>query len=258
MSLRTVTRSVIGFVSSRPTSVINVGAVVAPLALSAALVPVRASFADTAAALVLVALVAAIAILGTRVAGILAAASSSVWFDFFLTRPYERLAISHRGDLETTISLFVVGTIVTELAARSRHHRQVAARETDYVALLHELGDMVARGTPAAEVTDRASSELVQLLHLRSVHYLPGAAPPHRATVLPNGDVLNGGLLWGVATMGLPGPELDLPVQSGGRTVGRFVLAPTPGWLVPPERMTVAVSIAAHAGAALAMRARIA
>ena len=103
-------------------------ALFAPLVLCAALVPVRDSFATTAAALVLVALIAAIAILGNRPAGVVAAASSSIWFDFFLTRPYERLAISHRDDLETTISLFVVGIIVTELAARSRHHRQVAAQ----------------------------------------------------------------------------------------------------------------------------------
>jgi hypothetical protein len=58
--------------------------------------------------------------------------------------------------------------------------------------------------------------------------------------------------------MGLPGPEVDLPAQSGGRAVGRFVMVPTPGWLVPHERMIVAVSIAAYAGAAQATRARIA
>ena len=58
--------------------------------------------------------------------------------------------------------------------------------------------------------------------------------------------------------MGLPGPEVDLPVQSGGRVVGRFVMVPTPGWLVPDERVIVAVSIAAYAGAAQATRARIA
>jgi K+-sensing histidine kinase KdpD len=233
-------------------------AVLAPLVLCAALVPVRESFATTAAALVLVALIAAIAILGNRCAGVVASASSAIWFDFFLTRPYERLAISHRDDLETTVSLFVVGIIVTELAARARHHREVAARETDYVALLHEFADMLAQGVLAADVTERASSELVDLLHLRSCRYVPGAPGPHRATVTPNGDVLNGGLRWGVATMGLPGPEVDLLVQSGGRAVGRFVMVPTPGWLVPDERMIVAVSIAAYAGAAQATRARIA
>jgi len=100
----------------------NVFGVVAPLGVTASLVPARASLAGTAAALILVAVIAAVAILGNRVAGLIASISSGLWFDFFLTRPYERFAISHRPDLETTVSLFVVGLIVTELAAHGRHH----------------------------------------------------------------------------------------------------------------------------------------
>jgi K+-sensing histidine kinase KdpD len=236
----------------------NVCAVVIPLGVSASLVPARASLAGTAAALILVAVVAAIAILGTRVAGIIASASSALWFDFFLTRPYERLMISHRADLETTISLFVVGLIVTELAARGRHHRGVAVEEADYVALIHDLGEMVALGEPAAEVIDRASSELTHLLHLRRCRYQPGEPRSNRTTILSNGQVVHGGLLWGVSTMGLPGSDLDLPVHYGGQTLGRFVLVSTPGWPVSRERLIVAVAIAAQVGAALATRARIA
>ena len=56
-----------------------------------------------------------------------------MWFDFFLTRPYDRFAISHRPDLETTIAIFVVGVLVTELAARSRRHWQAANSSTAYV-----------------------------------------------------------------------------------------------------------------------------
>ncbi|HWW52445.1 MAG TPA: hypothetical protein VNY84_01660 [Acidimicrobiales bacterium] len=58
--------------------------------------------------------------------------------------------------------------------------------------------------------------------------------------------------------MGLPGPEVDLLVHHGGRTLGRFVLGPTPGWQVSRQRMIVAVALASQAGAALATRARIA
>ncbi|HUC37692.1 MAG TPA: DUF4118 domain-containing protein [Acidimicrobiales bacterium] len=232
--------------------------VLAPLVVAASLVPARATFASTAAALILVAVIAAVAILGNRVAGLLASASSSLWFDFFLTRPYERFAISHRADLETTLSLFAVGVIVTELAARGRHYRQVAVEEADHVAVIHELADMVAQGIPSAQVIDRARDELVRLLNLRSCSYSSGAPEPSRATVLSGGEVVLGGLRWGVSSMGLPGREVDLPVAFAGRTLGRFVLAPTPGWPVPPERMIVAVAIARQAGAALSTRARIA
>src|ERR1700722_8962226 len=194
----------------------NICGLLLPLAVSAALAPARSTFADTAAALVLVAVIAGIAILGSRVAGILASVSAGVWFDFFLTRPYGRFAISHRADLETTISLFVVGLIVTEIAARGRHHRVVAAEEADYVALLHDLGEMVALGEPAVDVIERASHELTHLLHLRRCDYQSGAPRPHRTTILSNGQVVHGGLLWGVSTMGLPGSDLDLPIHYGG------------------------------------------
>ena len=241
--------------AARKAAVANICGLLAPLAVSAALVPARASLVGTASALILVALIAAVAILGSRVAGFLASASSAVWFDFFLTRPYERLAISHRADLETAISLFVVGMVVTELAARSRHHRLVAVEEADFLAVIHKLGEMIAFGEPSALVVDAASAELTQLLSLRGCSYKSGAPTPHRTTVMSDGEVIHGGLLWGVSTMGLPGRNLDLPVQYGGRTYGRFELVPTPGHPVPLERMIVAVAIASQAGASLATRA---
>lgn len=253
-----LTRRVALAVAIRKGPLVNVCGLVVPLGVTACLVPARGSLAGTAAALILVAVIAAVAILGNRLAGLFATVSSAFWFDFFLTRPYERLAISHRADLETTISLLVVGLIVTELAARGRHHRQAAAEEADYVALIHELGDMVAQGAPTGEVIERAANELIHLLHLRRCSYLPGAPEPKRTTVQSHGEVIIGGLRWGISTMGLPGPELDLPVQYGGRTVGRFVLVPTPGWPVARERIIVAVAIAGQAGAALATWARIA
>ena len=255
---RVLTRQVAKAAVIRKGPVAGISGVLAPLAVTAALVPARSSLASTAAALILVAVIAGIAILGTRFAGVLAAASSAIWFDFFLTRPYERLTISHRADLETTISLFVVGLIVTELAARGRHHRRTAVEEADHLAVIHDLGDMVAQGSPSSEVIERASNELIHLLHLRSCRYVPGAPGHNRTTLLSNGQVVHGGLRWGVSTMGLPGSEVDLPVQFAGRTLGCFVLTPTPGWAVAHERLIVALAIASQAGAGLAARARIA
>jgi Domain of unknown function (DUF4118) len=239
-------------------AVVNLCGILLPFGVSAILIPARRSLADTAAALILVAVIAGVAILGTRVAGILASVSAGIWFDFFLTRPYERFAISHRSDLETTISLFVVGLIVTELAARSRHHRVVASEEADYVDLIYEIGEMVALGEKAAVVTERAREELSELLGLRSCRYESGAPQPHRPTVMSDGRVVHGGAIWGISTLGLPGPEVDLPVNFGGRTLGRFVLVPTPGAPVQPHRTIVAVAIAGYVGASLASRARIA
>jgi hypothetical protein len=67
-------------------------ALAAPLGLAAILVPFRTSFPNTDAALALVLVVVAVAANGYRLAGILAAVSTAVWFDFFLTQPYPALA----------------------------------------------------------------------------------------------------------------------------------------------------------------------
>ena len=107
--------------------------------------PFRSSFANTASALILVAVIVAVAALGNRVSGFVATVSATLWFDFFLTRPYEKLAITHRPDIETALSLFVVGIIVTELAARNRHHH-ATAEEADFVGLIHDVSELATSG----------------------------------------------------------------------------------------------------------------
>jgi hypothetical protein len=71
-----------------------------------------------------------------------------------------------------------------------------------------------------------------------------------------DGQVLLGGLLWGVHEMGLPGRELELLVQSRGHVLGRFLIKPTPAWPVSLRRRVVAVALADQAGAALTPRLR--
>jgi hypothetical protein len=66
-----------------------------------------------------------------------------------------------------------------------------------------------------------------------------------------DGQVILGGRIWGVHKVGLPGPEIELVVQSRGQTLGRFVLTPTAGYPVSRERRVVAVALADQAGAAL-------
>jgi K+-sensing histidine kinase KdpD len=89
---------------------------IGPVAACAALVPFRDHFPSTDAALVLVAVIVAIAGLGSRAGGFAGTVSASIWFDFFLTKPYESFAIDNRPPIETTVLLCVIGFAVTELA----------------------------------------------------------------------------------------------------------------------------------------------
>ena len=237
-------------------AVVNVAALVIPLGVAGLLVPFRSSFADTAAALVLVAVIVAIAVIGSRTAGYLATISATVWFDFFLTRPYQRLRITHRPDIEIAVSLFVVGIVVTELAVRNRRHSQAAAEQSDYVGLIYSLSELVASGVPAVEVTERARTDLVGLLHLRSCRYEGGSSERARLRIDHDGRVILGDRAWGVDELGLPGPEIELLVHDRGQTLGRFVLTPTPGFPVSLQRRVVAVALADQVGAVLRPRLR--
>jgi hypothetical protein len=232
-------------------AVVNGAALVVPLVVAAVLVPFRSSFAGPASALVLVAVVVAVAVIGHRIAGFLAAVSAAVWFDFFLTRPYERFAITHRPDIETAVSLLVVGLVVTELAARTRHHREAASEEADYVSLMYDVSELAVSGAPPHQVLERVRTELITLLKLRECRYEPGLPDRPIMRLGHDGHVLLGGKVWGVHRVGLPGPQLALLVQGRGQDLGRFILTPTPGLPVSLQRRVVAIALADQVGGAL-------
>lgn len=215
----------------------------APLVVAGVLVPFRGTFASTAAALAMVIVVVAVAASGRRVAGFVASASAALWFDFFLTRPYERFAISHRPDLETTIAVFVVGVLVTELAGRSRQHWEAANTSTTYVDMIHSVAVLAADAVPVSEMIDAMTSSLTELLTLRECHFDKNLSEPPLAQIQSNGEVAHVGLRWPAKEFGLPGPESEIAAKWRGRVVGRFVLTPTPGAAVSLEQRIVAVSL---------------
>ncbi len=236
---------------SRRTVIARVGAVVLPVGLAALLVPFRATFAATAAALLLVAVIVGVAAVGDRPAGYLATVAATLSFDFFLTQPYERLQITHRADLETAICLFLVGVVVTEIIMQSKRFHRVAQEQSAFVSLIHAVSELVTSGASEAEVVSLVSDELVALLHLRACSYETGDATRARMRIEPNGDVLLAGRLWDAHELGLPGSEVELPVHDRGLVVGRFVLVPTPAWPVSQQRRVVAVALSDQVGAVL-------
>ncbi|MBM7786441.1 DUF4118 domain-containing protein [Tenggerimyces flavus] len=76
------------FVQAHRSAVVGVAAVV-PFGACAAMIPFRESVANTNVALGLVLLVVVAAATGLRAAGLVAAVSSAIWFNFFLAPPYE-------------------------------------------------------------------------------------------------------------------------------------------------------------------------
>ena len=97
--------------------IVRVLAVVVPLVISGVLHLLSGLVANSAAALVLVLFVVGAASTGDRLAGLLAALSAAVGFDFFLTQPYLRLQIDSAEDIELAVLLLLIGLAVSELAS---------------------------------------------------------------------------------------------------------------------------------------------
>jgi K+-sensing histidine kinase KdpD len=225
-----------------------------PLVLAAVLVPFRASFPDTDAALAMLLVVVAVAANGDRLAGMLAAVSTAVWFDFFLTQPYERFTITRRTDIETTVLLLVIGVAVTEIAVWGRRHYAIASRRAGYLEGINNAARVVAVGGSAAALIDQVSGQLVQLLSLRSCVFQYGVAGLGRpARLHRDGSVTVGQRRWVADAEDLPADtDVELLVEGGGVFQGRFLMTPAPGARPALERRLLAVAFADQVGAALA------
>jgi K+-sensing histidine kinase KdpD len=225
----------------------------APLALAAVLIPFRASFPNTDAALAMLLVVVAVAANGDRLAGVLAAVSTAVWFDFFLTQPYERFTITRRTDIETTVLLLVIGVAVTEIAVWGRRQYAIASRRAGYLDGINNAARAVAAGGSAPALIDQLSAQLMQLLSLRSCVFQYGVAGLGRpARLHHDGSVTVGQRRWPDGEELPPGTDVELLVEGGGIFQGRFLMTPAPGARPTLERRLLAVAFADQVGAALA------
>lgn len=218
-------------------------ALLLPPGVAASFIPFRSSFTNVGAALVLVALIEGLAIVGRRLGGLVATVSAALWFDFFLTVPYERFTITDRPDLESTISIVVVGVIVSELAARSRRHRRIASDEGAYVATLAVTAARVAAGAGPDDIVADTCATLTTILSLRACAFDSETTATPFAQIHDDGSVIHVGMRWPANDFGIPGPQSQITCHWGSEGLGRFVLTPTPGLAVSREQRVVAVSL---------------
>jgi Domain of unknown function (DUF4118) len=227
-ALRCYTEDMIAFLRRRRDGIALGAALLLPLAACALLIPSRTSLPNTDAALALVALVAAIAVLGGRAAGWLSAAGTALWFDFFLTVPYERFAVDHRDDIQTIVLLVIVGGIVTELAALAARRRRVVAVDEALLDVIQSTSALVARGEDPDTVISQVTVQLRAVLGLRDCAFQPGRVGAHTPRLHPDGTVHRGGAVWNTEEYGLPDQEIELLARHAGAAYGRFLLNPTP------------------------------
>jgi K+-sensing histidine kinase KdpD len=226
-------------------------AVAAPLLLTLILVPFRTSLPNTDAALVLILVVVAVAAIGYRLAGAMAAVSAAVWFDFFLTRPYERFTITRAADVETTVLILVIGVAVTEIAVWGRRQHVAASRRGGYLEGINAAAEAVAVGGSPSVLIEQVRVQLTQLLSLRSCRFEYGVAGLGRPARLQHDGQLARAGTADVERDGLPA-DTELLVENHGILQGRFLMSPEPGSRPTLEQRLVAVAFADQVGAALA------
>lgn len=226
--------------------------VLLPFAVCAALYPARNSVPNTDAALVCVAVVVAVATLGIRLAGLVAALSAGLSFDLFLTSPYGSFSIHSKQDVETVLLLLVVGVAVTEIAAQGwRQHRRVGDQAA-YLDGLHQAIAAVSTGLPSPELITRTVKTLTAVLDLQNCRFVPGTAVS-QPELIADGTVRWGDASWDVEHEGLPlQAETALVVRSGSTVHGQFLLSPKLDSRPGLTQRLVAASLASQVGAALA------
>ena len=225
-----------------------------PLAVCAVLAPFRQSVPNTDAALILVAAVVGVAANGHRVAGLVAAVSAAVWFDFLLTAPYQRFSITSREDIETAVLLMIVGAAVTELAVRGRRSRILAQTDAAYLDAFESTFARVEAGDDAGQLTVHVAGVLTALLGLRECRFEAdryGGMPRLHA----DGRLKLGDREWDLDQHGMPDRDVELLVMLHGRPHGRFVLSPVPGVIPSLTARRCASVLVGQLAAVLAYRA---
>jgi hypothetical protein len=229
-------------------------AVLLPLAVAAVLLPLRSSWSNTDMALVLVVAVVAVAAIGNRLAGALAAVSAAAWFDFFYTVPYDRFTIYSSSDIRSAVLLLVVGVAVSQLAARARRLKVIAVTDARYLAEIHETAELAHTARSPDEVIDHVKRQLVGLLDLAGCRFEYGSLLGHPPRLEPDGTVTVGRHRCDVAEFGLPTQEIELRTFANGQYYGRFMMAPKPESRPSLQARLVAVTLADQAGRAFAAR----
>lgn len=228
-------------------------AVVLPLLVAAGLAALGDSLTTATSVLVLVLVVVGVGAAGDRVAGVLAAVSSGLWFDFFLTEPTGRFAINDPDDVEVVLLLVAVGVAVTEIALWGLRQQARAARRAGFLDGVIESADLAAGADVSpGDARRRVADRITAVLDLDRCRFEPGPAPSRGVALLQrDGAVEREGVLLAVERDGLPTDvEIALPVPGPEGSSGHFLLTAASRVLRPGlEQRRVAVLLAGKCAA---------
>jgi len=224
-------------------------AIIVPVVVVAALIPLRGHVLNANLALVVVLAVLGVAVAGGRTAGFVGAVVGALAYDFFLAAPFGSFKIERDSDIETTVLLALIGLIAGELVERARRSEAAALARRRELERVRRRAELAAGGERPGRLIALSADELTEMLGLKACRYVPTAAPED----LP---VFTHGSISVPATLSddLPASAAALPVRAHGRDLGHFVLVfPTASFGIetPPDTKHAAVALADQLGLAL-------
>lgn len=221
-------------------------AALTPLVVAGLLYLLRGVLGNSAAALILVLVVVAVAATGDRIAGIIAGLSAAVGFDFFLTSPYLQFRIDSAEDIELTVLLLLVALAVNELALWGQRQSATAGEQAAFVRGILESSDLAAGSAGAADGLERVSDSIKRILGAERVSYENGTPDASSAVIARDGAVRWHGADLDVQTDGLPTDRYCvIPITQRGADVGYFRITAASSTVRPTaQQLRVAVLLA--------------
>ena len=233
----------------------------ASVLVGVALRPVRSSVDLESVVIVYVIIVALCAIVGGRLAGISAALSAALAYNFFFTTPYETMRIDSWGQVTTVVLLFVAGLLASLSGRAGRRARVESREEAAALRMLTAVNLAAARGGRAADkVAAEGLRELLGARAVRVVRAEPGGDRVVAEAGEPNGNLDLASLIHldeegripaghrravgGVFVLPVEGAVVDM-VQDGQRVGSLLVVPEEDRPLLRTTRMAIAAT--AHA-----------
>jgi K+-sensing histidine kinase KdpD len=221
-----------------------------PLAVATLLAPLREQPQSTAiVVLALVLAIATSAALAGPTAGAFATVTATLSFDFLFIRPYHALKVDPQDERWPVIVVLAVGLAIVAITRRRRLQSTSASPtspEPNPSRHIQRIVQLIEQGVDPSDLVSAVQAELTALLLARSCRFDSDDDTVARPSLERDGSVA------GRRTdLMFQFGELDLPVRFGTRRLGRFVVEPTPGVVVPFDHRIVAVILTDHLAAAL-------
>lgn len=207
---------------------------------------------DSHAVLVLVLVVALISAVGPSAAGVGAAVTAAVAFDYFWTEPFGSLAIDDASDVITVALLLLVAVASGQLSMWVTRQQATAAQQRSYLAAVQTAVTTRSASEAPDDSLEAVCEAITAVLGVDRCRLVRGGTPG-TTRLGADGDVTQSGRTLDVARRGLPTDDvIVLPVGGAAEATVRFEVSAASQVAHPTlEQRQVAALIARLVGAGL-------